>query len=68
MQENFSEDLHKTILVSLANMNTYFLEPYKSEEGFQNLHQMKDNHIFSDLLKLVDEKTTYAAFRNIQVS
>lgn len=49
-------------------MNTYFLDPYKSEEGFRNLYQMKDNHIFRDLLKLLDEQTTYTAFRNIQVS
>lgn len=49
-------------------MSTAFADAAKAEECFQKLHQMKDRNIFKALLELVDEHTTMASARAIQVS
>ena len=49
-------------------MSICFIDPFRAEESFQKLHQMKDNNIFKALSQLLDPETTFANANAIRVS
>ncbi|KAG2593232.1 hypothetical protein PVAP13_5NG110322 [Panicum virgatum] len=59
-KEEPSDEIQKKICASFRKMATSFADTSKAEECFKNLHQMKDNNIFKDLVGLIDEGTTFA--------
>uniref|UniRef100_K3XDX2 Sister chromatid cohesion protein n=1 Tax=Setaria italica TaxID=4555 RepID=K3XDX2_SETIT len=62
-KEEPSDEIQKKISVSFRKMATSFSDTAKAEECFKNLHQMKDNNIFKDLVELINEGTTFATGR-----
>ncbi|KAG2602210.1 hypothetical protein PVAP13_5KG660400 [Panicum virgatum] len=67
-KEEPSDEIQKKICASFRKMATSFADTSKAEECFKNLHQMKDNNIFKDLVGLIDEGTTFATGRLIRDS
>lgn len=67
LQEITSEDACNRILLLHMKMSSSFFDPSKAVEGFQKLHQMKDNNIFKILLALADEYASPSAIRSIRV-
>ncbi|CAO1944277.1 unnamed protein product [Urochloa humidicola] len=59
-KEEPSDEIQKKICASFRKMATSFSDTSKAEECFKNLHQMKDNNIFKDLVELINEGTTFA--------
>ena len=60
MKEEDSAELQKKIQRKLKTMSICFIDPFRAEESFQKLHQMKDNNIFKALSQLLDPETTFA--------
>ncbi|CAO2182211.1 unnamed protein product [Urochloa humidicola] len=58
-KEEPSDEIQKKICASFRKMATSFSDTSKAEECFKNLHQMKDNNIFKDLVELINEETTF---------
>lgn len=67
LQEITSEDACNRILLLHMKMSSSFFDPSKAVEGFQKLHQMKDNNIFKTLLALADEYASPSAIHSIRV-
>ncbi|KAJ0969546.1 hypothetical protein J5N97_022423 [Dioscorea zingiberensis] len=67
-KDNSSEEVHKRMLSSFAKMSNCFVDSFIAEEGFQKLHQMKDNNIFKALFQLVDNSTTSSTAHSIRDS
>ncbi|KAK1263732.1 hypothetical protein QJS04_geneDACA022342 [Acorus gramineus] len=65
-KETDSDELRQKVLASFTKMSGSFVDPSEAEQGFQKLHQMKDNTIFKALIQLLDERTTYAAALSIR--
>ncbi|OEL37949.1 hypothetical protein BAE44_0001036 [Dichanthelium oligosanthes] len=62
-KEEPSDEIQKKIYASFRKMATSFPDSSKAEECFKNLHQMKDNNIFKDLVELINDGTTFATGR-----
>ncbi|KAK1301184.1 hypothetical protein QJS10_CPB13g01215 [Acorus calamus] len=65
-KETDSDELCQKVLASFTKMSGSFVDPSEAEQGFQKLHQMKDNTIFKALIQLLDERTTYVAALSIR--
>ncbi|KAL6840252.1 hypothetical protein ACP4OV_030062 [Aristida adscensionis] len=62
-KEEPSDEVQKKICASFRKMSTSFTDTTKAEGCFENLHQMKDNYIFKDLVELISEGTTVSTGR-----
>lgn len=62
-KEEPSDEIQKKICASFRKMSASFADTSKAEECFENLHQMKDNNIFKDLVELINEGATFATGR-----
>jgi len=58
LQEEETPEVEKKLQSCFKVISNHFVDPQKAEENLQNIHQMKDENIFTALSTLLDPCTS----------
>ena len=67
MQDGDANEIQKKVLFCFRVMSRCFTDPFKAEESFQILDQLKDANIWRILRTLLDPNTTPTQASNSRV-